>query len=66
MQNRLQSLAAEVQNAAPADLFDADATKHHTPPLDVQQQQLQCITQVPDKPLVCTSCYSAVALNNSV
>ncbi|KAL0030415.1 hypothetical protein WJX79_003060 [Trebouxia sp. C0005] len=45
MQNRLQSLAAEVQNAAPADLFDADATKHHTPPLDVQQQQLQCITQ---------------------
>ncbi|DBB12185.1 hypothetical protein WJX82_000627 [Trebouxia sp. C0006] len=45
MQNRLQSLAAEVQNAAPADLFHAEATKHHTPPLDVQQQQLQCITQ---------------------
>ena len=43
-QDTLQSLADEVQKAAPAEVFPAHQEK--TPPPDLQQQQLQAITKV--------------------
>ena len=43
-QDNLQSLAHEVQHAAPAGLFPADLNEAPTP--DKQYRQLQCIAQV--------------------
>lgn len=46
MNDSLIGLAAEVHNAAPAQLFNAESGVIQAPPPEAQQQQLQCITQV--------------------
>ena len=43
---KLQGLAEEVQQAAPADLFDNAAANLQAPSPDTQMQQLQCIVKV--------------------